>query len=196
MTDRFSDLVEKMMEMTEMTEEEKARFMDAFNNIEELRKIDDISDIDDIDLDFDEIEIEEMDDVQNLLDEIDELPIDDFGGISLNDLDTGDITDYFDSTNDYLYEPEAEEVDVDITGEEVSEQPYHGSTWMEVGDGYEALVDIPEGTTESDIDINVQSSAIVIENPIAESLSIDELPVDVTSVEARITGGVLLLRVE
>lgn len=195
MTDRFSNLVEQLMEMTEMTEEEKARFMDAFNNIDELRKLDDMSDIDDLNFDFDVIDIEEMDDIQKLLDEIDDLPIDDFGGFDLNDLDTEDVANYFNRANDYLYEPEPEEVDVEID-EEVTDQPYHGSTWMEVEDGYEAFIDVPEETTESDVNISVQTEEITIEDPINKSVPIDKVPTDVTSVEAELNDGRLLLRVE
>lgn len=195
MSDRFSDLIEQMMEMTEMTEEEKARFMDAYNNIDELRKLDDLSDIDDLNFDFDVIDIEEMDDIQQLLDELDDLPIDDFGGFDLNDLDTEDVADYFNRASDYRYEPEPEEVNVDID-EEVTDQPYHGSIWMEVEDGYEAFIDLPEGTTEADVNISVQTEEITIEDPIDESLPIDKIPTEVTSVEAELKDGRLFLRVE
>lgn len=195
MSDRYSELIEQMMEMTEMTEEEKARFMDAYNNIDELRKLDDWSDIDDLNFDFDVIDIEEMDDIQKLLDEIDELPIDDFGGFNLNDLDTEDVADFFNRASDYRYDPEPEEVDVEID-EEVTDQPYHGSIWMEVEDGYEAFIDVPEGITEEDVNISVQTEEITIEDPINESLPTDKIPTEVTSVEAELNDGRLLLRVE
>ena len=195
MSDRYSELIEQMMEMTEMTEEEKARFMDAYNNIDELRKLDDWSDIDDLNFDFDVIDIEEMDDIQKLLDEIDELPIDDFGGFNLNDLDTEDVADFFNRASDYRYDPEPEEVDVEVD-EEVTDQPYHGSIWMEVEDGYEAFIDVPEGITEGDVNISVQTEEITIEDPINESLPTDEIPTEVTSAEAELKDGRLLLRVE
>lgn len=195
MSDRYSELIEQMMEMTEMTEEEKARFMDAYNNIDELRKLDDWSDIDDLNFDFDVIDIEEMDDIQKLLDEIDELPIDDFGGFNLNDLDTEDVADFFNRASDYRYDPEPEEVDVEVD-EEVTDQPYHGSIWMEVEDGYEAFIDVPEGITEGDVNISVQTEEITIEDPINESLPTDKIPTEVTSVEVELKDGRLLLRVE
>lgn len=195
MSDRYSELIEQMMEMTEMTEEEKARFMDAYNNIDELRKLDDWSDIDDLNFDFDVIDIEEMDDIQKLLDEIDELPIDDFGGFNLNDLDTEDVADFFNRASDYRYDPEPEEVDVEVD-EEVTDQPYHGSIWMEVEDGYEAFIDVPEGITKGDVNISVQTEEITIEDPINESLPTDKIPTEVTSVEVELKDGRLLLRVE
>lgn len=195
MSDRYSELIEQMMEMTEMTEEEKARFMDAYNNIDEFRKLDDWSDIDDLNFDFDVIDIEEMDDIQQLLDELDELPIDDFGGFNLNDLDTEDVADFFNRASDYRYDPEPEEVDVEVD-EEVTDQPYHGSIWMEVEDGYEAFIDVPEGITEGDVNISVQTEEITIEDPINESLPTDKIPTEVTSVEAELNDGRLLLRVE
>lgn len=195
MSDRYSELIEQMMEMTEMTEEEKARFMDAYNNIDELRKLDDWSDIDDLNFDFDVIDIEEMDDIQKLLDEIDELPIDDFGGFNLNDLDTEDVADFFNRASDYRYDPEPEEVDVEVD-EKVTDQPYHGSIWMEVEDGYEAFIDVPEGITEGDVNISVQTEEITIEDPINESLPTDKIPTEVTSVEVELKDGRLLLRVE
>lgn len=156
-------------------------------------------------------EQEQLEEFIEQLDDIDELDgLGDLEDFDLSDLDSFD----FDidsgmgrrpgkrSVDDYRQDPPEkpdervqDEIEVDLSDDE-SDGPYHGHTWVEVEDRYEAFVDIPEEAENADVDISLREDSVYVSDPIDEKLNTDQLPVDVTSLEANLTdGGRLVIQV-
>lgn len=142
--------------------------------------------------------IEQLDD----LDELDNFDLSDLDGFDF-DIDGGmgrrpgkrSVDDYRQDPPEKPDERVKDSVDVDLSDED-SDAPYHGQTWVEVEDKYEAFVEIPEEAQNSDVDISLREDSVYVSDPIDEQLDTTQLPVTVSSLDAEVTeGGRLVVRV-
>lgn len=190
-------LAEQMVQISDMDEDEKKRMKEIIENMSKLDDVN-INSIEDVqkevDFEFEEIDFDDMDDVERLLDELDSLPIDDLVEQDV-DFSKEGISDLFDHTSQFKYDPEPEEVDVDISEDEVDEEPYHGDTWIEFEMGYETFVEVPDYVEDTEVDVTLEGDEVVISEPVNESIDIDQLPDEVDSVEVDLKDQNLVIRV-
>lgn len=148
----------------------------------------------------------EQEQLEEFIEQLDDL--DELDGFDLSDLDGFDFDRGMGgrpgrrSVDDYRQEPPEkpdervkDSVDVDLSDED-SDEPYHGQTWVEVENKYEAFVEIPEEAQNNDVDISLREDSVYVSDPIDEQLDTTQLPVTVSSLDAEVTeGGRLVVRV-
>ena len=150
----------------------------------------------------------EQEQLEEFIEQIDDL--DEFDNLDLSDLNGLDFDIESEmrrrpgkrSVDDFRQDPPEkpdekvnDSVNIDLSNDE-SDSPYHGQTWVEIEDKYEAFVEIPEEAKDSDIDISLRDGIVYISDPIDESMDTTQLPVTVSSLDAEVTsGGRLVVRV-
>lgn len=201
--DDIFNIAEQLLEMTEMTEKEKARFIEAVDHLMKLRQIDDFRDLDQIDFEFEEIDPEQYEDFNDLVNEL-VSTVDNVFGDNI-DIDTEDFTagnvpeefaNFFDDRNDFRYNPpEEEEVNIEIDEDDIENKSYHGETWMEIKDGFETFIDIPEDKRGDELNITLEDGEVSITGSVDQKIETTQLPREVDSVGAEVKESTLIIRV-
>lgn len=196
MSDDIFDIVDQMIQISQMDEEEKRRLEEIVENMSKLTELDDYRNMNKIDFEFEEIDFDEMDDVEELLEDLNKLPLDDLIKQDV-DISKESIEEYFDYTSDYKYDPEPEEVEVNINEDEINDdQTYHGETWVEFESGYETFIEIPQSVEDGELDVTLNDDSVIISEPVGESVSTEQLPSDIESIDVNVKDENLLIRVE
>lgn len=171
----ISDVARIIAQMTGMSKSSREEFVEFCEELEEQGVIDDLSDLDELDLN--DLENFDLDDFSF----IEDLDFDFKGGF---DPGLGErrgkrsVEDYRERNND------DDDVDIHIPENSTTASPYQDETWIEVNNGYETFVDIPDDVTSADINISLENGYVVVSDPVDEELKVSHLPDNISTIDA------------
>lgn len=183
----LTEIVKMVAKMSGMNKREREQLEKIVEQLEEMDEINNISDLNDLNIDLQDFNLDDLD-----FDEFD-FDIDPGMGERPGKRSVDDFRKKKDESN--------ESIDVTVSEDDLSDEPFHGSDWvnsMNKEDAFETFVDIPDEVRESNADVNVRmdDESVYVSEPIGEEISLDELPRDVYSFSVEQRGSRLLILVE
>jgi hypothetical protein len=169
----ISDVARIIAQMTGMSKSSREEFVEFCEELEEKGVIDDLSDLDELDLD----DLENLDDF-SFIEDID------FGFRGEFDPGLGErrgkrsVEDYRERNDD------DGGVDIHIPENPTTSSPYQDETWIELDNGYETFVDIPDNVTNANISISLEDGYVVVSDPVDEELKVSHLPDNISTISA------------
>lgn len=180
----IKQIVKMITQMSNLSTKQQNELLKIIDQIDE--DVDSLEDVDNLTLDnidFDEIDFDQFD-----LDKLGSRGSPGFG----NDFDDRTPDDFKYDGGEKPREKVNDEVNIDINNQN-NTTPYQGDIWIEVDGKFETFIDIPDDVDE--INIEIKSGYIKISEPVNKEVPTDQLPIEVTSLEAEVTeSGRLLLR--
>lgn len=174
-------MIAQMSNLSTKQQRELLKIIDQFD--EDVDSLEDIDNLNLDNIDFDEIDFDQFD-----LDKLGSRGPPGFG----NDFDDRTPDDFKYDGGEKPREKVNDEVNIDINDQNDNKM-YQDNVWIEVDGKFETFVDLPDNVNELNIDI--KSGYIKISEPVDKEVPTEQLPIEVTSLEAEVTeSGRLLLR--
>jgi hypothetical protein len=183
----ISDVARVIAKMTGMNKSSREEFVEFCEELEDRGVIEDLSDLDELDLsDLDNFDFDDFDFIEDL-------DFDMRGGFDPGMGSRGGKR----SAEDYRRTKDSDEdqVDIHVPDNDDATGPYQDETWIQVEDGYETFVDIPDNVSDVNITITMEDGHVVVSEPVGEELEVSHLPDKVTEIEAEKTRNRLLIMV-